>query len=223
MKVQEEMARRASLQTGTGKRRVYSGKYALSSIVFCSECGDVYRRTHWNNRGKKTIVWRCVSRLMKKDSGVDCHARTITEEELHAAVVRAVSEVCTGKESFLPQLKRNIEKGMAGKNVRQIEEIDARISEQQGKLLQKVNAGTDYDDIGNEISRLKEEKYRLQLEQAKDEELKIRIRDLEVFAEECYSEPIKYSEELVRRLIERVTVYDDHFTVEFRSGIEIDA
>ena len=123
----------------------------------------------------------------------------------------------------MPQLKRNIEKGMAGKNVRQIEEIDARISEQQGKLLQKVNAGTDYDDIGNEISRLKEEKYRLQLEQAKDEELKIRIRDLEVFAEECYSEPIKYSEELVRRLIERVTVYDDHFTVEFRSGIEIDA
>ena len=223
MKVQEEMARRANLQTGTGKRRVYSGKYALSSIVYCSHCGDVYRRTHWNNRGKKTIVWRCVSRLMKKNSEVDCHARTITEEELQGAVVRAVSEVCTGKESFLPQLKRNIEKGMAGKNVRQIEEIDARISEQQGKLLQKVNAGTDYDDIGNEISRLKEEKYRLQLEQAKDEELKIRIRDLEVFAEECYSEPIKYSEDLVRRLIERVTVYDDHFTVEFRSGIEIDA
>lgn len=51
-KVQEEMARRANLQTGTGKRRVYSGKYALSSIVYCAHCGDVYRRTHWNNRGK---------------------------------------------------------------------------------------------------------------------------------------------------------------------------
>ena len=223
MKVQEEMARRANLQTGTGKRRVYSGKYALSSIVFCSHCGDVYRRTHWNNRGKKTVVWRCVSRLMKKDSEVDCHARTITEEKLHAAVVRAISEVCAGKDSFLPQLKRNIEKGITVKNARQIEEIDARIGELQGQLLQKVNTGTDYDDIGNEIRHLKEEKYQLQLEQAQDEERRIRIRDLEAFAEECHGEPIEYSEDLVRRLIERVTVYDDHFTVEFRSGIVIDA
>ena len=46
---------------------------------------------------------------------------------------------------------------------------------------------------------------------------------MEVFAEECHDEPTEYSEDLVRRLIERVTVYDDHFTVEFRSGIEIDA
>ena len=222
MRVQEEMARRANLQTATGKRRVYSGKYALSSIVFCSHCGDVYRRTHWNNRGKKTVVWRCVSRLMKKDSDVDCHARTITEEELHAAVVRAVSEVCAGKDSFLLQLSRNIEKGVAGKSASRIEEIDAQIGELQGQLLQKVNAGTDYDDIGNEIRRLKDEKYQLQLEQAKDEELRIRIRDLKAFAEECNDEPIEYSEDLVQRLIERVTVFDDHFTVEFRSGIEID-
>lgn len=45
---------------------------------------------------------------------------------------------------------------------------------------------------------------------------------MRAFAEECCSEPIDYSEDLVRRLIERVTVFDDHFTVEFRSGIEID-
>ena len=144
---------------------------------------------------------------MKKDSEVDCHARTITEEELHAAVVRAVSEVCVGKDSFLLQLERNIEKGIAGL---------------QGQLLRKVNAGTDCDDIGNEIRRLKEEKYRMQLEQVKDEELKIRIRDLRAFAEECCGEPIEYSEDLVQRLIERVTVYDNHFAVEFKSGIEID-
>ena len=31
----------------------------------------------------------------------------------------------------------------------------------------------------------------------------------------------EYDENLVRSLIERITVYDDHFTVEFKSGIEI--
>lgn len=39
MQVQEEMVRRANLHTGKGgKKRVYSSKYALSSIVYCGEC-----------------------------------------------------------------------------------------------------------------------------------------------------------------------------------------
>lgn len=34
-------------------------------------------------------------------------------------------------------------------------------------------------------------------------------------------EVTEYSEALVRRMIEKITVYDDHFVVEFKSGIEI--
>ena len=32
----------------------------------------------------------------------------------------------------------------------------------------------------------------------------------------------EYEDALVRKLIERITAYDDYFTVEFKSGIEID-
>ena len=221
-KVQEEMARRANLQTGTGKRRVYSGKYALSSIVYCAHCGDVYRRTHWNNRGKKTVVWRCVSRLMKKDSEIECSARTITEEELHTAVVKAVNRVYNSKDSYMPQLKRNIEIGIGSKNGEQIAEFDCRIEELQKQILERINKRMDYDDIGKEIHRLKEEKYQIQLEQANNEDLSARIKDLGDYLEKLGNEPIEYSEDLARRLIERVTVWDDRFTVEFKSGIEID-
>ena len=35
-------------------------------------------------------------------------------------------------------------------------------------------------------------------------------------------EVTEYDDSLVRRLIERLTVYDDHFTVEFKSGLEVD-
>lgn len=60
MQVQEEMVRRANLHSGAKrKKRVYSSKYALSSIVYCSKCGDIYRRIAWNNRGKHSTVWRC--------------------------------------------------------------------------------------------------------------------------------------------------------------------
>ena len=65
LRVQAEIARRANI-TPDGKKRIYSSRYALSSIVFCGHCGDIYRRIKWNNRGCKSTVWRCVSRVLKK-------------------------------------------------------------------------------------------------------------------------------------------------------------
>ena len=79
IQVQEEMVRRARLETGTGKRRVYSGKYALSHLVYCAHCGDIYRRTQWWIRGEKIPVWRCISRIEKRKANVDCPSRTIYE------------------------------------------------------------------------------------------------------------------------------------------------
>ena len=109
MMVQEKMVRRANLETGTGKRRIYSGKYVLSSIVYCAHCGDVFQRTHWNVHGRKKIVWRCVSRLHKKDRDINCPARTVTEADLHAVVVQAINEVCAksvqSQDNYLPSCK----------------------------------------------------------------------------------------------------------------------
>lgn len=59
MRVQEEMAKRSNLKTTTGKRRQYSGKFALSNLVSCCHCGGFYQHTHWNIHGRKSVVWRC--------------------------------------------------------------------------------------------------------------------------------------------------------------------
>ena len=67
------------------KKRVYSSKYALSSIVYCQKCGDIYRRIAWNNRGKHSIVWRCCTRV--EHGPEKCDAPTIQESELQAAVI----------------------------------------------------------------------------------------------------------------------------------------
>lgn len=43
LRVQAEIARRANILSD-GKKRVYSSRYALSSIVVCGNCGDIFRR-----------------------------------------------------------------------------------------------------------------------------------------------------------------------------------
>lgn len=221
MQVQEEMVRRANLQAGkSGKRRVYSSKYALSSIVYCGECGDIYRRVHWNNRGCKSIVWRCVSRLEEK--GSDCSSRTINEATLQEAVVKAINEVLGSKDTFLPVLLENIETVLSDDNDQTTQEIECRLNELQQELLRLVNAKADYQKVADEIYRLRELKQNILAENAEREGKRERIADMTEFLNEQSYELEEYDEQLVRRLIEKITVFDEKLTVEFKSGVELD-
>ena len=222
MLVQEEMVRRANLKTGTGKKRIYSGKYALSSIVICAHCGDVFQRTHWNVHGRKKIVWRCVSRLHQKDQDFDCTARTVTETDLHAVVAVAVNEVYADQDSYLPQLKINIQKALGMNNSGPVAELDAKIADLEQEILDRTRARKDCDDLGEEVLQLREEKYKLQLEDAGKENMRQRIKELETVLAVINGKVEEYDDALVRKLIERITVYDDLYKVEIKSGIEIE-
>ena len=60
------------------------------------------------------------------------------------------------------------------------------------------------------------------VESAEREGLKQRIREMREFLEQQSTEVTEYDELLVRRLIEKVTVYDERFEVEFKSGAKVD-
>ncbi|MGE9999306.1 recombinase family protein [Catenibacterium mitsuokai] len=77
LQVQEELVRRRVIKTiANGKKRCYSYNHYFSQIVICGECGEMFRRLHWNNRGVKSIVWRCISRL--ESTELECHAELST-------------------------------------------------------------------------------------------------------------------------------------------------
>ena len=54
------------------------------------------------------------------------------------------------------------------------------------------------------------------------DDLKKRISDMATFLQEQPSTLTEYDELLVRRLIEKITIYEDKFTVEFKSGVTVD-
>ncbi|MFQ9072349.1 MAG: zinc ribbon domain-containing protein [Faecalibacillus faecis] len=66
MQVQEELFRRAHLKTEGGKPRESTvASNALSSIVYCGKCEDIFRRVAWKARGASYNKWRCASRIEK--------------------------------------------------------------------------------------------------------------------------------------------------------------
>jgi site-specific DNA recombinase len=62
----------------------------------------------------------------------------------------------------------------------------------------------------------------LLLENANRDERKKRIEEMREFMNGQSTEIVEFDEQLVRRLIEKVTVFEDKFTVEFKSGLKID-
>ena len=221
MQVQEEMIRRANLHSGQErKKRVYSSKYALSSIVYCSKCGDIYRRIAWNNRGKHSIMWRCCTRVEHGPGA--CAADTIQESELQNLVVRAINMALGKKDSMNDALQRNAETVLTGTDGVPLDEIDVRLEELQKELLKVANAKGNYDSIVDEIYSLREAKQNAQAESAEREGMKKRISEMQQFLAEQQQDITEYDEQLVRRLIEKITVYDEVVTVEFKSGTSVD-
>lgn len=221
MQVQEELVRRRCVHTSkNGTKRSFSSTHCFSQIIICENCGEIFRRVHWNNHGKKSIVWRCVSRL--ENTGLFCDARTVLESTIEQVSVTAINNMLSGKDDFLAILQNNIETVLSRGSDHALADIDKRLEELQTQLLKLANSKADYEDVADEIYRLREQKQNVQLESAGRDEVIKRIADMSAFLREQPTAITKYDEPLVRRLLEKVTVYEDKFTVEFKSGVVVD-
>ena len=96
------------------------------------------------------------------------------------------------------------------------------MEELQQQLLIQAKSKNDYEDVADEIYRLRELKQNALVENIEREGKRQRIAEMTDLLNEQSCELEEYGERLVRRLIEKVTVNDGRIEVEFKSSIEID-
>lgn len=97
----------------------------------------------------------------------------------------------------MKKLQANITSAISKGDTLSPEVIDARLQELQKELLKKANQNTDYDAIADEI---------------------LRLRDMRKQAAAI----TEFDEALVNRHIAKMTVFEDYFTVDFKSGLSVD-
>lgn len=198
----------------------FSSNHMFSQMIVCGECGKLFRRVHWNNHGCRSIVWRCLSRL--QPTGVICHARTVNEEVLKNMVVQAFNELLGSRSTYQKWLQDNLAAVLSGYVNEQALEIDKRLVELQQELINHASRKEDYNDIADEIFRLREMKQKNFTDTAvRDEQVK-RINELNEFIEQQDSELTEFDESLARRWIKEIVVWDDRFSVGLKSGVIIE-
>ena len=137
-------------------------------------------------------------------------------------MVQAINLALGNREYMMITLWENVEAVIQQEDETSSEGIETKLLELQKELLKLANSKKDYNSVADEIDRLRELKQNALVESAKREGLKQRTREMREFLEQQSTEVTEYDELLVRRLIEKVTVYDERFEVEFKSGAKVD-
>ena len=90
----------------------------------------------------------------------------------------------------------------------------------QEGLLKVANAKKDYTDLAKRVEELRNEKEKILLNVAKEKNVKSRLMELEEFLENQELEIESYDEELVRKLVDKVVVYEEELKIVFKSEVE---
>ena len=230
-RVQEEIARRAGKkkvkQTGTKTELGrYSGKYALTELLYCGECGTPYRRCTWSRDGKKKIVWRCVSRL---DYGKKyCkNSPSVEESRLHNAIAAAITKKANSEEINIGGIMDHIESFGSRRDSdgiiqrqRQIAEIEKVIDDLARLNSDEAQSGElDYkfSELYAELYSVKDEIEEMQSDvSALDGDMLNEMREVVTGLK---NHPVEYDDKVVRQLIDCIKVMSaDTIKICFKDG-----
>ena len=237
-RVQEEMSRRCSKrkvkQIGTktelGK---YSGKYALSELLYCGDCGTPYRRCTWSKNGKKKVVWRCISRL---DYGTKyCKdSPSVEEEALHRAIAEAITQKAKAEGADINRIRRHIELYQSSQDRSEIlqkqerlKAIQVRIdalTDMDSEAAQNGDFDTQFENLYAEMYAIKDELDEIDKSKAKLETATDSLEEMSTVMEGLKNHPVEYNDLAVRQLIECIKVMSaDTLHIYFKDGIMVEA
>ena len=222
--VQKEMTRRSSKRkvlqkSGKTELGKYSGKYALTELLVCGECGSPYKRVTWARNGKKRIVWRCVSRL---EFGTQyCHnSPTLDESRLHNAILAAMNEYAAIRQEVCPDVLAMVEEAkravsQAGAMLLELKKRMDAVSQEQSDVLDRLLANMADVELNARMKALTDEKEALKAQILKVQQKEVSMAEQAAKRQqmwdslkECSAGYTEFDDEFVRQIIQKITVED---------------
>ena len=233
--VRNEMTRRSSKRkvlqkSGKTELGKYSGKYALTELLVCGECGSPYKRVTWARNGKKRIVWRCVSRL---EFGTKyCHnSPTLDESKLHSAILTAMNEFAAIRQEVCPDVLAMAEEAkqalsQAGAKLLELKKHLEAVSREQSDLLDRLLENMGDAELNAKMKALTDEKESLKAQILDTQQMEVSLEEQAARHQqmwdsimECSAGYTEFDDEFVRQIIQKITVEDEEtIRIHFRDS-----
>lgn len=239
--VQLEIARRSSKRKKSSNTKTqlgkYSGKYALSELLICGECGSNYKRngkTDKNGKhGKHKYYWRCINR--SENGSKICSSLGVEETKLHFAICKALSRAFDCRDEALKLLRSNLrfaitEKITSGEIYSYEKQILDLTNETEHLMSLTKTTGGDIDRILNEIrdkcAQIKVLREKLEIAKAsvnQDEKANAELERIEKLFTETEPSFNEFDDVVVRRLVECIRVMKNNkIIVSFKGGLQVE-
>ena len=233
--VRNEMTRRSSKRkvlqkSGKTELGKYSGKYALTELLVCGECGSPYKRVTWARNGKKRIVWRCVSRL---EFGTQyCHnSPTLDESKLHSAILASMNEFAAIRQEVCPDVLAMAEEAkqalsQAGAKLLELKKHMETVSREQSGLLDRLLENMGDAELNAKMKALTDEKESLKAQILDARQMEVSLEEQATRHQqmwdsimECSAGYTEFADEFVRQIIQKITVEDEEtIRIHFRDS-----
>lgn len=223
----EERIRRNSLRKlAAGNREKegkskHSGKYALTEILVCGECGRPYRRQIWAKYGDKKAVWRCSNRLTYGKTYCK-NSPTLDEERLHESILEALNRIIRDKDAFMDTFRENV-MTVLQTDLEYREECNDDMKELQKQIKELIqnNKITDeqeeYEMISRRIDEIRRERIERIKKRGTEESQKLKMEKIYGFLERKH-ELREYDDNLIRGLIKTIRVINEQkMEIHFKS------
>lgn len=233
--VRNEMTRRSSKRkvlqkSGKTELGKYSGKYALTELLVCGECGSPYKRVTWARNGKKRTVWRCVSRL---EFGTQyCHnSPTLDESKLHSAILASMNEFAAIRQEVCPDVLAMAEEAkqalsQAGAKLLELKKHMETVSREQSDLLDRLLENMGDAELNAKMKALTDEKESLKAQILDARQMEVSLEEQATRHQqmwdsimECSAGYTEFADEFVRQIIQKITVEDEEtIRIRFRDS-----
>ena len=151
-----------------------------------------------------------------------CDARTVREDVLKESVLQGINKLFSNQDDFIKVLIENISLIISSSLPNEIITVEKKLEELQHSLITLANSKEDYNEVVDDIYRLREKRQTLQIQIAEQDNGRNRMEEIIKLLETESPELDLYDEKLVRRLVDKVTIQAEKIEIAFKSGINVE-
>ena len=232
------MARRGNIRRTSDKAKTeqgkYSGKYVLSNLLVCGECGSPYRRRIWIRKGGRKVVWRCFNRI---EHGTEyCnHSIAVEESRLQDAICRGINKAMKDSKDVMEMISSTLSYAVTGQDEvldlfameQQIKELTQHINDSV-KLMPSTSGG--FDKYKDEISKAQKQisALRMQIELVNDrlkssDKVSVEIERLKEVFKKKSGGIDNFNDAEIKSVVEYIRVMpDEKIIIVIKGGLQIE-
>lgn len=227
----KEMAHRKAAKDATAGSSRYTSKYPFSGMLVCGICGSRLRRhVRTMGAGNKVASWGCANRVENGRS--ECDSHHIREDVMERTYAAALQQLTDNADEVIETVREGAMLAMEPKNKEKLEQVERDIVATQEQVLaihkRKIARQISEEEYNAAVKRYTERIEQLQAEQKdyrSQENRYMEVRSwLDTFQKSMTGIGTASTMDglVMKALVERIIVYDDHIEVQFKCGATVE-